>query len=135
MISGEVQVRVRYAETDKMGYVYYGNYPMYYEVGRTELIRQTIGLTYKQLESSGTLMPVVHLESKYMKPAFYDDLLTIRTVIRKKPGIKIEFGYEIYNQNMELVNEGKTTLIFVSAQTMKPVQPPGMFRELIEKYF
>jgi acyl-CoA thioester hydrolase len=135
MIQGEVQVRVRYAETDKMGYVYYGNYPMYYEVGRTELIRQTLGLTYKQLEDSGILMPVVRLESTYKKPAFYDDLLTVRTLIRKKPGIKIQFEYEIYNQHGELVNEGNTTLIFVNAQTMKPVQPPDMFRNLLEKYF
>ena len=134
MIVHESNVRVRYGETDKMGYAYYGIYPQYYEVARTELIR-SFGLTYKELEDEGVMLPVLSLDIKYLKPALYDDLLTIKTRIAKLPSIRIEFEYEVYNQNNELLNIGKTTLVFINADTRKPQRAPESFLKSIEKFF
>lgn len=134
MISCDVQIRVRYGETDRMGYSYYGNYPLYYEVGRTELLRQ-LGLTYKELEDSGILLPVKDLHVEYIAAAIYDELITIKTSIRNKPGIKIIFFYEIYNSKNELINKATTTLVFVSAENRKPCRPPDIFNEKIKRYF
>jgi len=96
MFSHETKIRVRYAETDKMGYVYYGHYATYYEIGRVETFRK-LGLSYKKLEESGVMMPVLDLKIKFIKPAKYDDLLIIRTVIRKLPTVRIHFEYEIFS--------------------------------------
>ncbi|OQX97658.1 MAG: hypothetical protein B6I20_12190 [Bacteroidetes bacterium 4572_117] len=106
MIVHNSKVRVRYGETDKMGYAYYGIYPQYYEIGRTEMIR-SFDLSYKKLEEDGIMLPVLSLEIKYIKPAFYDDLLTIKTKLVKMPSIRIQFECEVYNQNDELLNIGK----------------------------
>ena len=105
MYSAETQVRIRYSETDRMGYTYYGNYAQYYEIGRTELIRK-FGMTYKSLEDSGIMLPVISLNIKYIKPGFYDDLLTIRTIIKEFPGTRIKFYHEIYNEQNVLINTG-----------------------------
>ncbi|MFN3404233.1 MAG: acyl-CoA thioesterase [Cytophagaceae bacterium] len=134
MVSHEVQVRVRYAETDKMGYVYYGNYATYYEVARVEMMR-ALGLSYKKLEDSGVMMPVLEYKIKYIKPAFYDDLLTIKIFIKEKPGVKIKFDYECYNESGTLLNVGETTLVFVSAASGRPCSAPGEFDSVIAKYF
>src|SRR3954463_1583998 len=107
MICKDVQVRVRYAETDKMGYVYYGNYATYFEIGRVETLRK-LGTSYKALEDSGIMLPVLEYKSKYIKAAKYDDLLTIRTFIRKIPTVRIVFDYEVYNQDMVLLNVAET---------------------------
>jgi len=128
----ETQLRVRYAETDKMGYSYYGNYPTYYEVGRTEFLRE-IGLTYKSLEDDGYLLPIVSMSVKYLKPAVYDDLLTIRTYYKKIHSIKVEFDYEIYNQDNKLINTGTTLLAFVDINTRKPTQAPDIYLETLKK--
>lgn len=131
MFVQETKVRVRYAETDQMGYVYYGNYAQYYEVGRVEALRQ-IGLSYKLLEESGIMMPVLELNCRYHKPARYDDLLTIRTIIDELPGIRMPFRYEVLNQEGVLLNEGKTTLVFISMETQRPVKcPPILYNELL----
>lgn len=134
MFTSETKIRVRYSETDQMGYVYYGNYPAYYEVGRTEMIRE-IGFTYDELEKRGVMLPVASLSVKYMKPGRYDDLLTIRTRIKEKPNVRINFEYQVYNQFGDLLNTGTTTLIFVNAQTRKPMRAPDYFMEKIEHYF
>ncbi|MEN8121549.1 MAG: thioesterase family protein [Bacteroidota bacterium] len=134
MVIFDSKVRVRYGETDKMGYAYYGIYPQYYEVGRTELIRN-FGLSYKKLEDDGIMLPVLSLDIKYLKPAFYDDLLTIKTKIVNMPVVRIEFEYEVYNQNNELLNTGKTTLVFIDAQTRKPRKAPEDFLRQIGEYF
>ncbi|MBN1252034.1 MAG: acyl-CoA thioesterase [Bacteroidales bacterium] len=126
MIVNNTNLRVRYGETDKMGYVYYGIFAEYYEVGRTELMRE-FGLTYKEIEKNGIMLPVVSMNIKYLKPAFYDDFLTIKTILEKVPSIKIEFKYEIYNQNNELLNLGETTLVFVDEKTRKPRKAPEDF--------
>ena len=134
MIVHETKVRVRYGDTDKMGYVYYGTYPLYYELGRTELMRH-IGYSYKQLEDSGIMLPVHLMEAEYFKPAFYDDMLTIRAFIKELPTARICFHYEIYVENNVLINKGKTELVFVESKTMKPVRPPKYFLEILKPYF
>ncbi len=134
MIVSESKIRVRYGETDKMGYVYYGNYPLYYEVGRTEMIRK-LGWTYKKMEDEGIMMPVLSLNIKYIRPAFYDDELTVKTYIKKMPTMRIDFEYEVFNQNDELLNIGSTTLVFVDSKTMKPQAVPPTLIEKLRKGF
>lgn len=130
----EHKVRVRYAETDQMGYVYYGNYAAFYEIARTEMLRNT-GITYKQLEEMNVMMPVINMQCKFIQPARYDDLLTIKTTIRDKPGIRIRFEYEIYGEQQELLNTGSTELVFVDMQKNKPCRPPTIFEEKMSPYF
>lgn len=134
MFSSEAQVRVRYAETDQMGYVYYGNYAQYYEVGRVEALR-ALGMSYKAMEDSGIMLPVVTYSIKYNKPAFYDNVLTIKTTVREIPSVRIRFDYEAYNEEGELLNTGETTLVFINRQTNKPCKAPVDFIEKIKKYF
>lgn len=134
MIQHETTLRVRYAETDQMGYVYYGNYFTYYEVGRVELIRH-LGVTYKQLEENGVMLPVLEASCKYIRPARYDDYLILRTSIKEKPGIRIKFEYELHNDQHELLNVGKTTLVFVNNQTMKPCDMPELMKKIMYPYF
>jgi acyl-CoA thioester hydrolase len=134
MISCDVQIRVRYGETDRMGYAYYGYYPLYYEVGRTELLRQ-YGLTYKELEDDGILLPVADMHIEYIAPAYYDELLTVRTIIKEKPGVKIIFNYEVYNAKEELINKSVTTLVFVKAVDRRPCRPPKSFNDIMNKVF
>jgi acyl-CoA thioester hydrolase len=134
MYVSETTVRVRYAETDKMGYVYYGNYTHYYEVGRVEALRQ-LGTSYKQMEDDGVMLPVYTCSLKYLKPALYDDLLVIKTTIKELPTVRIIFDYEIYNQKNELLNTGNTTLVFINMATNKPCPAPDSFLETIKKFF
>ena len=126
----ESQIRVRYGETDAMGVVYYGVYPLYYETGRTEMMRH-LGFTYRKMEDLGIIMPVISLHCKYRKPAFYDDLLTVKTIVSKMPETRIEFDYEIYNEKSELVNEGQTTLVFVESEKRRPVRIPEFLRSVL----
>lgn len=130
----EHQIRIRYAETDQMGYVYYGNYATFYEVARTEMLRQT-GITYKQLEDMGVMMPVIEMYTKYFHPAKYDDLITIKTTIREKPAIRILFEYEIFNENKELLNTGSTQLVFVDMVKNRPCKAPQLFMDKMDAYF
>lgn len=134
MLTGEVQIRVRYAETDKMGYVYHGNYATYMEVGRVEMLRN-LGIVYKDLEDEGILMPLLDFKLKFIRPAKYDDLLTVKTKIEKKPSTRVLFIYEIYNQDNTLLTIGETTLVFISEKTHKPILPPESFTNLVEEYF
>jgi len=115
-----------------MGFVYYGNYPEYYEVGRTEALRQ-LGTSYKQLEDEGILMPVIKMNVRYIKPGRYDDLLTIKTIVKEVPRTRMEFVYEIYNESGELINVGETTLIFLSKERNKPVACPEWLTEIFAK--
>jgi acyl-CoA thioester hydrolase len=134
MFTSETQIRVRYGETDKMGVVYYGNYAMYFEVGRTESIRKW-GLTYRKLEEENIIMPVVTLNVKYHRPACYDDLLTIKTIMKEMPSVRIEFFYEIFNEKGELIAEGNTTLVFIDAKTRKPRTAPNYLLEVLQPFF
>ena len=134
MYISETSVRVRYAETDQMGYVYYGNYATYYEIARVESLRQ-LGLTYKEIEAMGVMMPVLENHSRFIAPARYDDLLRIVTTLREKPGVKIKFEYDIYNGENALIHKGETVLVFINKETNRPCrQPPAMERAL-QRFF
>ncbi|NWO30077.1 acyl-CoA thioesterase [Capnocytophaga sp. oral taxon 903] len=124
-------LRTRYAETDQMGVVYYGNYPQYLELGRVEWLR-SIGFTYKAMEEEGIMMPVVSLQIQYKKPALYDELITIRTKLKELPSTKIEFDYEILNEKGELLSTANTVLVFVDARTFRPVRCPEKVLNLIK---
>ena len=134
MYKAETQIRVRYSETDQMQYVYYGNYAMYYEVGRVESLRQ-LGLTYKALEAMGIIMPVLENHSEFLSPALYDELLRIVVTIQEKPSVRIRFHYEIFNEQDKLINRGQTLLAFVNQRTGRPCRPPEAFQKVLEQYF
>ena len=132
MIHTTHTIRVRYAETDPMKYVYYGNYATYFEVARVELFRE-LGMPYDEIEERGIWLPVSEFSIKYLKPALYDENLEIHTFIRKIPGVKIEFDYEIFNEKKEKITEAATTLFFLDSKTNKIVKCPDYLMELIEK--
>lgn len=134
MYQAETQIRVRYAETDQMGYVYYGNYAMYFEVARVEALRSA-GFSYKKMEEDGVMMPVLEQTTKYLKPGKYDELLTIKTTIKDMPGIRITFEYEVINESEELITIGKTILTFLKKDTHRPSRPPQYLLDLIKPYF
>ena len=134
MLHFENKLRVRYAETDRMGYVYYGNYATYFEVARVESFRQ-IGFSYKELEESGILMPVLEYKTKYLKPAKYDDLLTIKVRITEKPEVRIKFDYEVYNEIGALLTIAETVLVFVNKESGKPSLPTPDFMNYFEKFY
>jgi len=134
MYKSEIQLRVRYAETDRMGYVYYGNYAQYFEVARVEALRQ-LGFAYKAIEDSGIILPVFDFSVKYLKPAFYDELLTISTLITKMPSARLFFEYETFNEKHELLNKATTTLVFINRETMKPCAAPAAFTVALQPFF
>jgi len=134
MFTSEVKLRVRYGETDRMGYVYYGNYAEYFEVARVEALRE-LGMNYKEMEDDGIILPVYTFSVKYFKPAFYDDILTIKTSIKAIPQARITFYYETFNEKEELLNTGEVTLVFIDRKNNKPMGAPAEFMEKIKKYF
>jgi acyl-CoA thioester hydrolase len=123
-------VRVRYAETDQMGVVYYGNYAQYFEVGRVELLREC-GMSYSEMENGGVMLPVVHLEANYKKSALYDQLLTIETEVVEKPSVKITFNHKIYNEENELLVTGNVVLVFMDIETKKIKKAPSEILEAL----
>ena len=122
----DTQVRVRYAEADRMGYVYYGNYATYFEVARTEMLR-SLGFTYREWEDSGILLPVRELHIRYHASAFYDDLLTVRTIVKELPAARISFFHEIFNEKEELLCSGNLDLVFISKESGRPTRAPKEF--------
>ena len=132
MIHTTHTIRVRYAETDPMKYVYYGNYATYFEVARVELFR-TLGMPYDDIEKRGIWLPVSEFSIKYLKPALYDQNLEIHTFIKKVPGVRIDFEYEIYNDSKEKITEAKTTLFFLDAESNKIIKCPDFLMELLMK--
>lgn len=124
------KLRIRYGETDQMGYCYYGNYAQFFEIGRVETLR-SLGISYKAMEESGIMLPVAEMTVKYIKPTFYDDLISIKTTISKTPSVKIEFNYEIFNEKNELLTTAYTKLVFVNKENMKPIYCP---EALLEKF-
>ncbi|WP_312821872.1 thioesterase family protein [Epilithonimonas sp.] len=132
MIHTTHSIRVRYGETDPMKYVYYGNYAEYFEVARVELFR-TLGISYDEIEKRGIFLPVSEYKIKYLKPGLYDQLLEIHTYVKKIPGVKIEFDYEIYNEDKVKITEASTTLFFLDAETNKIVRCPDFLLDLINK--
>ena len=134
MYISETTVRVRYAETDRMGYVYYGNYALYFEVGRVEALRQ-LETSYKEMEERGIMLPVYECNIRYLKPSFYDDLLVIKTTVKELPTVKIKFEYEIFSHTGELLTTGNTSLAFINIASNKPCRAPEYFMKKIDKYF
>tara|TARA_B100002051_G_scaffold270168_1_gene302610 strand:- start:276 stop:680 length:405 start_codon:yes stop_codon:yes gene_type:complete len=134
MIKGDIKLRVRYSDTDQMGYVYYGRYASYYEIARVELFRN-LGFSYKKLEEEGIGMPVIDMETKYLLPIKYDEEITISTRIEKLPSSRIIFHYEILNQNNDLANTAKTTLTFINLLNKRPVRTPKELLDLIKNKF
>lgn len=128
----EFNVRVRYSETDQMGVVYHGNYAQYFEMGRVEWLRN-LGVSYKWMEENGIMLPVVSLNINYKKPARYDDLLTVKTIFKSQTSVKIEFDYEIYNENKELLTIASSILVFVDMKTSRPTLPPDYVNEKLAK--
>ena len=127
------KVKVRYGETDQMGVVYHGNYAQFLEIGRIDWLNQ-LGFSYKKMEEEGVMLPVVNLNTNFKAPAYFDDELTIVTSIIKKPTVKIEFYYEVYNQNKDLLTTGSTVLVFVSTETRRPIKCPVDLLQTIESY-
>jgi acyl-CoA thioester hydrolase len=119
----EIELRVRYGETDQMGVVYHGNYAQYFEVGRVEWLRK-FGVSYKQMEESGIMLPVISLSVKYKKSARYDDLIKVKTQLVKTPSATIEFEYEIVNEKKELLATGNTSLVFIDINRNRPTRCP-----------
>ena len=135
MFISSTQIRVRYAETDQMGIVYHSNYFLYFESARAEAIRQ-LGFTYAEMEKNGTVMPVADLHCRFLRPALYDDLLTVKTTLKELPAHhKIVFYHEVFNEMNELLASGKITLSFMEARTMKPANMPGALLEKLKSYF
>ena len=132
MISHQCKIRVLYPDTDKMGYVHHSNYARYCEKARWELLRE-LGITYKEIEDSGVMLPVVGMSFKYLKPAVYDELLLIETELKEIKGPLIKFVYSIFNEENELINKGETTLAFVNAETRKPCHPSLLLLKAINE--
>jgi acyl-CoA thioester hydrolase len=134
MYTTELRIRVRYSETDRMGYVYYGNYAQYFEVARVEALRN-LGFSYRIIEDEGIILPVLSYCVKYLKPAFYDDELLIKVSIKEIPKARIRFDYEVYNEKDELINIADTTLVFINRETKKPCAAPQDFIDALKKFF
>lgn len=135
MYQHEFKKRVRYGETDQMGYLYYGNYAQYYEIGRVEMLR-SLGLTYRDMElEHGIMMPVMALECRYVRPALYDELITIKTTVRKLPDRFIVFDMELFNEKNKLVNGGRVKLCFVDTASNKTVKAPDFLLDKLKSYF
>ena len=135
MYTAETTVRIHYALTDQMGVVYHGNFAQLYEIGRAEAIR-ALGYTYKDIEAMGIIMPVISLQSNFMRPAKYDDLITIKTVLKTLPlQHKIVFNHEVYNQYGVLLNTGDIALYFLQANTFKKTNMPEALAKKLEPFF
>ncbi|UBM58930.1 acyl-CoA thioesterase [Marinilongibacter aquaticus] len=134
MFSFECTYRVRYADIDKMGFMYYGHYARLFEIARVEALR-ALGVRYRDLEDAGVIMPVRENKSKYLAPAKYDDLLTIKAMIKSMPGRRIVFDYEIANEEKKLIHIGETTLVFLNLSSQRVVECPEMISEVLRPYF
>ncbi len=134
MFIHETKIRVRYGETDQMGYMYYGNYAGFYEVARVEMLR-SLNMTYRSMEEAGVMMPVLEMRCKYLKPARYDEEITIKVILEKMPGVRICFKYELYNEDNEFIHEGETTLAFIDMKRNRPCMPPEDFQNRLKRFF
>jgi len=132
MNKNETKIRVRYGETDQMGVVYHANYAVYFEVGRTEWLRQ-YGITYKSMEDGGIMLPVISLNINYKNSARYDDLIKVKTTLKKLPMASIEFDYELVNENGQLLATGNTVLAFIDKARNRPTRCPKYLLDKLQK--
>ena len=133
MVTDIVSIRVRYGETDQMGVVYHGNYAQYLEIGRIEWLRK-LGISYKEMEASGIMLPVVHLSLNYKKSACYDDLIEVKTQLKKLPTSRIEFHYELRNQSDEILATAETVLAFIDINKNRPTRCPSYILDKLQNY-
>lgn len=131
MFFDEIPIRVRYGETDQMGVVHHGNYALYLEMGRTEWLRKK-GISYKQMEDDGVMLPVISMSLKFKKSALYDEVIKVKTILPKVPSVKIEFDYEIYNESGELLVTANTVLAFIDMKTKRPIKCPDYILEKLD---
>ena len=131
----ESKVKVRYVETDQMGVVHHSNYAQYYELARTECFEACSGMTYETMEKEGVMLPILDMYSKFIKPALYNQTLTIKSIVKELPTVRLKVDYEIYNEANELINTGFTTLVFVNKATRRPCAPPENFMQEVRQYF
>ncbi len=134
MITSENNIQIRYDEVDKMGYVYHGNYAKYYHISRTELMRG-IGFSDKEFENYNIIMPIIELNVKYLKPVYYDDVITIKTLLRQLPDTRMKFYHEVRNENNVLINTASSTVVFVDMGTRLPMRAPKFFVDKLKLYF
>lgn len=135
MFTFKTQIRIHYALTDQMGVVYHGHYAQFYEIGRTEAFR-SLGITYKEIEATGVMLVVTEIHGKFVRPALYDDLITVVTTVKEMPvHHKIVFHSEIFNEENKLLNVGEVTLYFMNAKTMKRCEMPGDIKERLIHFF
>jgi acyl-CoA thioester hydrolase len=134
MFSYTAKIRVRYAETDQMGYMYYGNYAAFFEVGRVEMLR-SLGMSYKSMEDSGIIMPVIRMKCNYILPALYDEEISVKVFIEKMPSVRIHFRYELFNEKEELIHIGETTLVFIDKAKNRPCLPSEDFLNKLRPFF
>ena len=134
MISHDCKIRVWYCDTDQMGIVHHSNYIRYYEEARSDLLRM-MGLSYADVERRGLMMPILEVQSKYRRPARYDEEVTVRILLKEIPSTRINFFYEIYNEEGALLNSGMTQLGFMHSDTRRPCRCPEWFVELLEKFW
>ncbi len=132
LLSTKTQIRVRYAETDQMGVVHHGNYATYLELARIEWL-ESLGVSYKKMEEQGVMLPVHTMQFEFKKSAFFDDNLTIVTILREKPRARIIFDFEIYNQDQELLTKASVTLVFMDMVRKRPIPCPDYLLALMEK--
>ena len=131
--SYETKIRVRYKDTDQMGIMHHSNYIVMYEMARTEWLRE-MGLTYAEIERRGIMSPIIEVQSRYLYPAFYDEMLTIKVFIEEMPSARLIIGSEVYNEQGKLINTGRVTLGFMHADTRRPCRTPEWFMEALENY-
>ena len=134
MLTSETKIRVRYGECDPMGIVYYGNYLLYYEVARSEMLLQN-GMSYSEIEKKGILLPVIHADLDYLSSGFYNDLLTVKSTLLELPLVKLKFSYEINNELGTIINKGSTTLVYLDAKTRRPCRAPEYFLDKMRMFF
>ena len=134
MYSFDTNYRIRYADIDQMGYMYYGNYAKLYEIGRVEALR-SLGLRYRDLEETGVIMPVYENKSRFISPAKYDDLVTIRVIIKELPKVRIVFNYEIFDENSTLLHTGETTLVFLKTVNNRITICPKEIMDRLQPFF
>lgn len=134
MYSHEINIRVRYGEVDMMGYLYYGYYSFYYEQARVECMR-SLGIPYKEMENLGFMLPVSDMHIRFIKPAFYDDIVRIKTAIKKMPLVRHVFHHEMFNQENVLINTAEITLVYLDRDSRKPVACPAFILDLLKPYF
>jgi acyl-CoA thioester hydrolase len=134
MIENNTTFKIRYSETDQMGYAHHGNYAQYFEIGRLELLHE-LGISYKKMEDEGLILPVYSINTRFIQPAKFDDTVRLRTLLKEIPGARITFEYEIYNTENKKISTGETVLVFVDTKKNRPIKiPKDLLLKIMEKF-